>query len=101
MKNYMRTRLMLSLRMLKGLLFIEVLLAKIKLAKEIFVLDVEQGQDVFILDDLSQRHLPLSFRFYDPIIRITFNQMSNTSKLLYSSNTKGKMVTHQRGNIWK
>ena len=35
------------------------------------VLDVEQGQEVFILDDLSQRHLPLSFRYYDPIIRIT------------------------------
>ena len=72
MKQYMKIRLILALRMLKGLFFIETLLTKIKLAKQIFVLDVEQGQEVFILDDLSQRFLPPSFRFYDPIIKIIF-----------------------------
>jgi len=39
----MKIRLILALRMLKGLFFIETLLTKIKLAKQIFVLDVEQG----------------------------------------------------------
>lgn len=33
MKQYLKIRLMLSLRMLKGLFFIETLLLKIKLAK--------------------------------------------------------------------
>jgi len=33
MKQYMKVRLILALRMIKGLFFIETLLAKIKLAK--------------------------------------------------------------------
>lgn len=100
MKQYMKTRLMLSLKMLKGLFFIETLLTKIKLAKQIFVLDVEQGQEVFILDDLSQRHLPLSFRYYDPIIQITINKMSNESKLYFSQQTTNKLSKHKHSNMW-
>ena len=41
MKQYTKTRLILALKMIKGLFFIETLLTKIKLAKQIFVLDVE------------------------------------------------------------
>lgn len=43
MQKYMRIRLVLSMRILKGMFYIETLLKKIKLAKDIFVLDMEQG----------------------------------------------------------
>ena len=43
MRLYLRTTLLLALHLLKGLFFIEALLLKIKLAKQIFVLEVEQG----------------------------------------------------------
>lgn len=76
MQQYMRIRLILSMRMLKGLFYIETLLKKIALAKKIFVLDIEQGMEVYILDDLSQRNLALSFRYYDPIMKIIFSKMS-------------------------
>lgn len=92
MKQYMKIRLILALRMLKGLFFIETLLTKIKLAKQIFVLDVEQGQEVFILDDLSQRFLPLSYKYYDPIIKIIFSKMSSDSKSYFTQQTSNKLT---------
>jgi hypothetical protein len=41
-----------------------------KTIKKIFILDLELGGDVFIPNYLSQKNLPLSFRFYDPILKI-------------------------------
>lgn len=41
MQKYLRIRLILSMRMISGLFYIETLLTKIKLAKQIFVLDIE------------------------------------------------------------
>lgn len=55
---------------------------------------------MFILDDLSQRQLPLSFRYYDPIIRITFNRMSSESKQYFCQHTKNKLSKYQQGNVW-
>jgi len=91
MKQYLKLRLVLALGLLHGLFFIETLLRKIKLAKQIFVLDLEQGQEVFILSDLSQRNLPLSFRYYDPIIKIVFNRMTQESKQYFSMQTDQKL----------
>lgn len=59
-----------SLRCLNGELFIHVTLEMIRLSKQIFVHQIEQGQSVFIPKQLSQDGLPMSFRFYDPILRI-------------------------------
>lgn len=100
MKQYMKIRLILSLRMLKGLFFIETLLTKIKLAKQIFVLDIEQGQEVFVLDDLSQRALPMSFKYYDPIIKIICSKMSSESKLYFTQQTNNKVEKMRKSSPW-
>ena len=48
----------------------EVLLLKIKMVKEVFMYEVESGAETFIPKDLSQDILPMSYRYYDPIIAI-------------------------------
>lgn len=82
---------MTSMKTVKGLFYIDALLKRINLAKEIFVLDIEQGNDVFIMDDLSQQKLPISFRYYDPIIKIIFNRMSEFGKNYFSQQTKQRL----------
>ena len=55
---------------LDGCQYILCVLKKISLKKELFVLDLEQGREVSIPIILSQKKLPNSFRYYDPIINI-------------------------------
>ena len=50
--------------------FIEIKLKQIQIVKQIFILDIEQGDEVVIPKELSQRCLPLSYQFYDPILNI-------------------------------
>jgi hypothetical protein len=83
LKQYNKVKMLMDLRILKGLFFIEILLRRIKLAKQIFVLDVEQGQEVFIPKDLSQVNMPMSFRYYDPIIKIILKKMSVESRQFF------------------
>lgn len=43
-------------------------------------MNIEEGSEVFIPKDLSQDQLPLSFRFYDPLIQIVQTRMSEHRK---------------------
>lgn len=49
----MKLALSLSLKLFTDYFYIKALLTKIELAKQLFVLEVEQGSDVSIPDDLS------------------------------------------------
>lgn len=62
--------LVVCLRLVNGPLFLRVLLKKIEVKKKMFVYNIERGQEVFIPRELSQDQLPLSFRYYDPLISI-------------------------------
>jgi hypothetical protein len=66
------------LRSITGIALIEAHLRKIKLAKEMFILEVEENQEVIIPQVLGQARLPLSFKFYDPILAIVNEGVSNT-----------------------
>tara|TARA_B110000285_G_C14743484_1_gene431852 strand:- start:19 stop:240 length:222 start_codon:yes stop_codon:yes gene_type:complete len=52
-----------------------------KFVKLQFTLELEHGHEVMIPSQLSQSILPNSFRFYDPIIKITQNLMPNGKKI--------------------
>jgi hypothetical protein len=57
---------------------VKISLLGIELAKELFMLELEQAKFNCIPDELSQTNLPLSFRFYDPIIVFIKQQMNRT-----------------------
>ena len=51
--QYMKLRFMILLNAVKGELYLQVLLRSMKLVKEIFILEVEEGTEVFIPRQLS------------------------------------------------
>lgn len=51
-------------------MFMEIVLKEIELAKEIFILEVISKFEVPLPHRLSQDYLPMSCRFYDPVIKI-------------------------------
>lgn len=63
-----KMKFILSLRACRPSIMLELLLEKIKLAKKMFALQLEQEGEVLIPQELNQQDLPISFRFYDPII---------------------------------
>jgi hypothetical protein len=52
--QYEKLNLILNFRAVRGLTFLKLLLKRIEMAKEVFVLNIEQGEEVFIMKDLSQ-----------------------------------------------
>jgi len=45
-----------------------------------FVEDIALGSSVFIPKDLSQDHLPMSLRFYDPVFQIIRDKLEDFTK---------------------
>ena len=76
MKFYDQLKILLNLKCLSGILLVKAILIKIEQAKKLFVMDISNGDEVFIPKDLSQDQLPYSFRFYDPLIKIVQTRMS-------------------------
>ena len=67
-------------RSIQGILYLDAILKKIELEKELFIADLEQGKECFIPKELSQDTLPYSFRYYDPIIQIVQENVSENKR---------------------
>lgn len=65
------------------MLFIRAVVQKIELTKQLFVMEIQEGQDVHIPYDLAQRQLPLSYRYYDPLIQIAQDRMADERQDYY------------------
>ena len=50
------------------ILYIKVALLKVKISRTLFILDIEQGEEVYVPQELSQNQLPINYRFYDSIL---------------------------------
>ena len=53
-----KLNLVCSMRMMSDIFFVKVLLMKFELTKRLFVLEIEQGMETFISDDIAQSDLP-------------------------------------------
>ena len=69
-KNIRKIQNLIDAKQIQGPRFIMAQLRKYQLEKALFITDFEQGQDVLIPKSLSQEDLPLSYRYYDPIIML-------------------------------
>ena len=68
-----KIRFLIILRAFSGYgqcVFLDLLLLEKSLSREIFLLDVEQGDEVRIPKEIQQDDLSISFRFYDPILAL-------------------------------
>jgi len=73
----------MNMKIVKGLMFIKVGLRKIEVIKKLFILDLEQGTEVFLNSVLSQSKYPMTFRFYDSILNHCQNSVSQKTKDIY------------------
>ena len=69
-KAIIKLELCIALKAISGLVYLRAVLMRIKFFKEIFILDIAEGQEVFIPKALSQSHYPYSYRYYDPILAL-------------------------------
>ena len=85
--------------------FIEIILKKILLIKELFINDIENGDEVAIPKELKQPSLSFQYKFYDPLLPIVKDSVSKDIRDFYNlksqlnlnryhdnSNLFGKMI---------
>jgi hypothetical protein len=80
-------------------LFLKLAISKIKLAKELFVLDLEQGNEVFIVKDISQAHLPLTLCFYDSLLQYCHENVSEDTRRFYKFKNVYRMNFFKNENL--
>lgn len=64
-KLYSKLKVVINLKAVTGIMMLKALITKIKVAKQIFVLEIEQMKEAYIPNELSNDNLPSSFWFYD------------------------------------
>lgn len=89
--QYNTLNMMISMKLINGPRFIESILKKIQLVKDIFVMDLEIGQETLIPRELSQDQLPYSYRYYDSILQIA--QSKATDERRAFTQLKSKLST--------
>jgi hypothetical protein len=68
MNEYNKLNLIMNLKAVTGVTFIKAALRKISVCKQLFVLDLEQGTEVYMSKELNQNSFPMAFRYYDGIL---------------------------------
>ena len=62
-------------------------------------MDIEEGADVYIPNDLRQTQLPQSFQFYDPIMNIVHSRMAD-DRIEYFLK-KNTIINEFKETTWK
>ena len=75
MRQKMKHNFATSIKGVRKLVYVQCVIRQIELEKQIFLIDVESGQFTEIPPRLSMDHLPLSFRYYDPVMILILNNM--------------------------
>ena len=67
LKLKQKIEILVALRVFRGFALIQLLLKLTELTNELFVIEIETGNEVFIPRMISQDQYPMSFHYYDPI----------------------------------
>ena len=94
MDLYMKMKLLIQLRAVHGELYIHILLRLIDICKKLLVTSLENGEEAYITDEISPYKLPASFRFYDSILIIVTEGISDDAKTTF--HIKDTMQRYQR-----
>lgn len=82
-----KIRILMNLKIITGYTIVNSILKKIEVQKDLLVLDVQLGKEVFLGAEFSMSNLPASFRYYDPILRIIQKKLK-PSRTRYFMNQK-------------
>jgi hypothetical protein len=76
-----------SIKTFSGVFLIMAILKRIEISKKLFLIDIEQGREVFIPNDLQQKKLPMTFRYFDPILQYIQESISKEKKQFFALKT--------------
>ena len=96
---YNKCKILINFKAIKQVLYIKAALMKIQVAKELFVLEIEQGHEAYVPPELTVDLMPLSFRFYDAILVFVQDLVSAKAKDLNSFKTLYRLNYHNKENI--
>lgn len=82
-------------------MMLKALITKIKFAKQIFVLDIEQSKEAYIPNELSNDNLPSSFWFYDACLQQVQNLVVADKKDFATFKNTYRLNFYQRNNMQK
>jgi hypothetical protein len=91
-----KIKLILSLGIASGSLFLKLVLKRIQIAKLIILNDIENGDPGLLVSDISQDKWPYSFRFYDFILQFVDKRLSNLNKKAHRTEKKISIKVDQR-----
>ena len=97
----LKLTMILGAKCLRGILFVEALLEKIKVIKDVFLHQIEAGAEVYIPRELSQDPLPASYRYYDPILAIISENLSSGKREILALKQKVAHKLHFEGDLWR
>ena len=75
-EQYRKFDMLLFLKAVKGVMFIKCLIAKIEVCKQLYILELEQGSDVYLHRELCIDNYPLSYQYYDFILNYSLSALS-------------------------
>lgn len=67
-KAYAKLNILINMKLMNKALYIRAAIAKIHIAKALFILEIEYTREAYIPHELSQHYLPINFRYNDPIL---------------------------------
>ena len=70
------------MKILKPYFLIKLMIQKIQSIKDLFTLEIQSGNEIYIPNELSQDKLPSSFRYYDFILNYVMDNMSHDTNEL-------------------
>ena len=71
-----KLNLLIQLKAVRDEVYIRIILKRIEISKEIFLMNIELGLETFIPKVLAQDTMPISFRFYDSIMNLVVSRCS-------------------------
>ena len=77
---YSTLKFLVNMKALHGVFMLKALLAKMQVAKQLFILEIEQGHEAYIPNELSCDNLPCSFWFYDACLQQAQNLVNDEKK---------------------
>lgn len=98
---YSKLKIVVNLKAVGGVLMLKALITKIKFAKQIFVLEIEQMHEAYIPNELSNDNLPSSFWFYDACLQQVQNLVIQEKRDFATFKNMYRLNFYQRNNFQK
>ena len=87
------------LKAVHGLVFLSAYLKKVEIQRELFINEIEDGQETFIPEELAQRHLPFSFRYYDPVLAMLQENLSRERREFFALKQELACNIHRKSDM--